>query len=295
MDKATSDALADIRGILSSHLNAEERSAAEELETALPDWRQPARDLGAKFINLALAEMQRFSPSTLININKLVVADMALKLPETLSKRDLPRDVLTMYPVAVKRLIAYLGRDCDSQYCYPNDSFVKDLRFASGLSVPCGAQDVDLRSIIGYRASARSLLRHPSARYLRSVVSHGQIVPWFRIHTDSRYLGDFNEPGWDACYRRIAALLRRHSEVLGMAGTSWFYDPQLDAVSPRLSYLRARPVERGAFIVRSGTLPFDIQSATAKSEQRRRLYQEGKYMPVSYTLLWPREKLLAWA
>ena len=80
-----------------------------------------------------------------------------------------------------------------------------------------------------------------------------------------------------------------------MAGTSWFYDPQLETVSPRLSYLRARPIERGAFIVRSGTLPFDIQSATAKSENRRRLYEAGKYIPVAYTLLWPREKLLAWA
>jgi hypothetical protein len=131
--------------------------------------------------------------------------------------------------------------------------------------------------------------------YAGSFLRSGQVLPWFRIHTESRYLNDFNEAGWDACYMRIVALLRAHSEVLGMAGTSWFYDPQLDAVSPRLTYLRLRPLERGVSILRSGTSAFDIASATAKSSSRRRLYEEGKYIPVSYNLLWPREALLAWA
>jgi hypothetical protein len=298
IDSPTSDGFLEERETLVRRLDAQAQSAAKELQVALPDWRRPAHPvigLGKRFIALAEAAHDTFEQSTLLNINKLLVVESALKLPETLAKRDLPEEVLAMYPAWAKRLLVYLRQVSDRQYYYPHDSFVKDLRIASGLSVPCGVQDVDLRSIIGYRASARCLLRYPSARYFGRVLRYGQIVPWFGIHTDSRYLEDFNEPGRDACFRRIAALLRRHREVLGLAGTSWYYDPGLVSVSPRLSYLRMRPVERGAFVIRSGTSAFDIQSATAKSENRRRLYAAGIYTPVSYTLLWPREQILAWA
>jgi hypothetical protein len=294
MDSATAEGFAQERENLARRLNREQRAAAKELQMALPDWRRSAF-LGSKFANLAIAAVSKFPPETLLSINKFIVADLALRLPQTLAERDLPEEVLALYPTATERILAYLRDVADPQYRYPHDSFSKDLRLASGFSVPCGAQDVDLRSIIGYRASSRYLLSNPSLRHIGSVLRSGQIVPWFRIHTDSRYLDDFNEPGWDACYRRIAALLRRHPEVFGMAGTSWFFDPQLEQVSPRLSYLRSRPVERGAYVVRNGTKAFDIQSATAKSESRRRLYEAGKYIPVSYTVLWPREKLLTWA
>jgi hypothetical protein len=43
-----------------------------------------------------------------------------------------------------------------------------------------------------------------------------------------------------------------------------------------------------------GTSDFDIASATARSPTRRKLYEAGKYVPISYTLLWPRERLLRW-
>ena len=92
-----------------------------------------------------------------------------------------------------------------------------------------------------------------------------------------------------------ASLLRGHPNVLGMAGTSWFYDPQLDAISPNLSYLRMRPVERGAVLVRQRTSEFDIISATTKSGTRQRLYEEGRYLPVPHSIIWPRDALIAWA
>jgi hypothetical protein len=280
---------------LAKRLRSQELSFARELRMALPDWRLPSGDLGAGFINLATKASKRFEHSTLLTINRLLVVQLALRLPQTLPGRNVPSEIMALYPPAARQLVTYLQAASDQQYHYPHDSFVKDLRFASGLSVPGGAQDVDLRSTIGYRASARLLIRNPSGRNIRRLFKYRQLAPWFRIHTDSRYLHDFNEPGWDACYLRIAALLKTHPEVLGMAGTSWFYDPQLESVSPRLGYLRLRPVERGAIVVRNRTSSFDIQSATATSESRRRLYEAGKFIPVSHTILWPREELLAWA
>jgi hypothetical protein len=294
MDTATAEGFLTERDDLSRRLTQAEQSAARELEAALPDWRDATGGLG-RFSTLSAAFRRRFERSTFLDINKFVVVDLVLGLEEAIASRNLPDEILTMYPAAASRLLTYVRNSSDLEYSLPNDDFLKDLRFASGLSVPCGTQVVDLRSMIGYRASAGWLLRNPSTLHLRSILRYCQIVPWFRVHTESRYLNDFNESGWDACYIRVAALLRLHPEVLGLVGTSWFYDPQLETLSPRLSYLRLRPVERGAALVWSGTSDFDIRSATAKSENRRRLYAEGKYTPVSYNILWPREKLLAWA
>jgi hypothetical protein len=293
LDESTADALAIECDALCKRLTFPEQSAAHELQAALPDWRRPMSGLGRKFIDLSDGFRVRFETRTFLDINKLVIVDFALRLAETLVTRNLPDEIVALYPAASQRLLTYI-QSSDQDYYYPNDNFLKDLWFTSGLTVPCGAQVVELRSIIGYRASARWMLRRPCVRYAQSILRSGQIVPWLRIHTESRYLADFNEQGWDACYLRIAALLRAHPEALGMAGTSWFYDPQLESVSPRLSYLRKLPMERGASVVRSGTSEFDIRSATAKSESRRRLYEAGKYVPVSYTLLWPRQELLAW-
>ena len=96
-------------------------------------------------------------------------------------------------------------------------------------------------------------------------------------------------------YLRIAELLERQQDIRGMVGTSWFYDPQLLEISPCLAYLQQRPLERGAFLLRHGTGLFDIEHATMTSKTRHRLYQEGKYTPIVYSLLWPRQDLISWA
>jgi hypothetical protein len=296
IDKTTAEAFVVERDGLLKGLTQEQQSAARELQTALPDWRRGIGGLGSKFISLSTALRERFKQSAFLDINKLVVVDFALRLTETIAQRNIPDEVLALYPAKVSQLLAYLRNLSDHEYNFAHDDFVKDVRFASGLSVPCGAaQVVDLSSILGYKTSARLLFCNPLTRYVRSILRSSGIGPWFQIHTDSRSLNDFDEPGWDACYMRIAALLRVHPEILGTAGRAWFYDPVLETVSPRLTYLRQRPVERGAFMLWSGTTDIDIRNATAKSANRRCLYEAGKYRPVSYILLWPREHLIAWA
>src|SRR5579863_6735434 len=173
-DPETANALSAEREGLIRRLNSQQQSIARELQIALPDWLMQSGHLGNKFTRLATTAGKAFDHSTLLSINRLVVVELALRLPETLAQRNLPSEVLALYPAASKRLVTYLQNASDPQYHYPHDSFVKDLRFASGLSVPCGAQDVDLRSTVGFRASARLLMHRPSARYVLSTLRHGQ-------------------------------------------------------------------------------------------------------------------------
>ncbi|MGD0192727.1 MAG: hypothetical protein ABSD74_18465 [Rhizomicrobium sp.] len=291
------DALRAEREVVARRLGNAEQAAVRGLQNTLQDWRSPCRyeTIGREFSEVSESLRNTLAQDVFADVNRLLVLDLACRLPEILPARNLPDDVIALYPAAISRLVNFLRDDAAADYYYPNEFFVKDIRFAAGLSVPCGAQIVDLRSVIGYRAALRFLARNPHPKRLIRSARDGFVGPWFRIHTESRYLDEFNEAGWNACYFRIASMLEREPQVLGMAGTSWFYDPQLKTVSPRLSYLRQRPLKGGAVLVRNRTTSYDIQSATAKSSNRRRLYQTGMYRPVSYTLLWPRETLIEWA
>ena len=139
-------------------------------------------------------------------------------------------------PPALDRLHGFLSEHRES-YDLGDDYFLKDVRFAAGWTVPCGAKVVDLRS----RLSLPVVLVAPSrdgrpglaVRALRP----RQRAPWFEHHTESRYLDEFNEAGLESTYRCVASLLRLHREVAGLTAYGWLYDPQLDGDQPAAGLL----------------------------------------------------------
>ena len=80
-----------------------------------------------------------------------------------------------------------------------------------------------------------------------------------------------------------------------MFGASWFYDPVLATVSPRLGYLRDVPLNGGAklFFVEKGGAA--LANSLSTSPTRRKLYEEGKYVPTTYMMAWGRKAQSAWA
>jgi len=287
---------ATLRDALREQLPSDALAAADALRGALPDWRQPAKfgQLGARFSAAAASAEHRLPRAVLVDMNRLLMSAMAIDLGQTLSDRCIAPDVLALVPPAAARLLNHLRESVDSSYFYPDDYFVKDLRFVAGMTMPGGAEVLDLRSKPGMRVSAQLLRKQPTLAHLRALLTLSRHDPWFRIHTEKRYLRHFHESGWDAFYLRVAAMLTAHPNVRGVVGTSWFFDPQLDAISPRLAYLR-NPLARGAFLVTGRTSAFDIASATTNSDARRQLFDQGRYMPVPQTLVWPRADLLRWA
>jgi hypothetical protein len=89
--------------------------------------------------------------------------------------------------------------------------------------------------------------------------------------------------------------LRLHTEVKGLAGTAWFYDPHLERVSPNLAYLRRRREVGGGWTFKYGTTPDVAAQALSRSPTWRRLAAQGQYVPTSYYVVWPRRDLLTWA
>ena len=118
--------------------------------------------------------------------------------------------------------------------------------------------------------------------------------PFIQIHTHTFNLKKFNEAGWDECYRGCAELCQLFPELLGVFGSSWFYDPIINEISPRLKYLQHVPLTGGARFLYYSTGGAAVGNATSTSESRKKLYQEGKYVPKNYMMIWGKKSLMAW-
>lgn len=119
--------------------------------------------------------------------------------------------------------------------------------------------------------------------------------PMFQIHTHSLFLDEFDEDGWNECYRCCADLYEIHPDAKGMFGGSWFYDPAVLQISPRLAYLQSVPLQGGAQSFLVASEGEHVHNAIATSPTRRKLYEEGRYKPKSYMLIWPKDRQISWA
>lgn len=259
--------------------------------TKMTDYMQPIKEVEGIFLKKAV----HYSSADQIILKRALVAKMALHLPTILEKMDLPASILALYPNAFGRLADFLKRAGDDlPYDSTSESFGKDIRFVLAKSIPFGVQYVELASNIPLASAILSFFR---SRDLSGIIRYfraGGSGPWLRSHVDSRYITEFNEDGFIRFYLRLAETLKLHKNIKGYVGTSWFFDPQLLKVSPRLAYLQMCPLEGGAFRLQHGTQSSDIASAIKTSATRRRLYKEGKYTPTCYSMVWPRRELIGW-
>lgn len=205
---------------------------------------------------------------------------------------DYTPDILARFANSYVRIIAAIqDPDCE-HYRSRNDLLLKDLALCRQKMFPAGAQVVEPSS--GFHRAL--LYRGGFGQFwsvLRLLLTSGGNSNWYQIHTHLAEREEFSPEGWDLCYLRIARMMERHPNIRGMFGGSWFYDPALATVSPRLSYLRARPQANGALVFYSNDDPNG--GALSTSETRRELYAQGKYMPKAYALIWPRQPMIAWA
>ncbi|HUG78288.1 MAG TPA: hypothetical protein VML57_12480 [Burkholderiales bacterium] len=120
----------------------------------------------------------------------------------------------------------------------------------------------------------------------------GISYPFLENHVHLAMLENFDPPGRERCYRLVARLLQAWPESKGLIGASWYYDPALGRISPKLAYLHDVPAGHGAIFLRAGSAPADVAGAVARSDTRRRLHRSGEYRPVSYLMVWARADIL---
>jgi len=227
--------------------------------------------------------------------NALLLATLIGRLPERARTRAIPPSVMDGFVVQFGRILGELAAAPTGHLELGDDIFLKDLGLCRLHMFACAAQIVEQ----GAGVQRHLLLTGGGAQALRMLglawELGGRFRPFFEIHTHTPMLGDFNPAGWEQCYRMVADLLETHPECLGLVGGSWFYDPVVEAISPRLAYLRQTPISGGAVMLRGKPTQSDIDNATATSDSRRKLFETGRYLPTKYLMVWPRAKLIAWS
>lgn len=261
------------------------------LDTALQHWKTPAlmREFGPAFTRTWREITAPLAPPQRRQFAALYLAQKALAIDDVLRERSLTPALLARYPLALDRLADTLEAMPDP-YDFDDELFIKDLRLVLGLGVPAGACILDIRSRMGGTILLGVARRDP-LRVLRT----GGKIPCFRLYLDPRYREAFNREGMIDYYREAGELLAHHPDVYGFVCKSWFMDPQLERVSPRLAHLSTIPLSAGAFVITRKASDGDRARALKTSPTRRALHEAGKYEPRAVSLVWPREGMIRWA
>lgn len=242
-----------------------------------------------------------FSRDTMTNLNEyqevwagLILCTLLIQSPIRTRERQLQPLFIKNYYEQMHRIALDL-MEPPTNRTVENDIFLKDLGICRLEVTPCAALLVEK-----YSGVPRSLaFRHGFIQMLRMIkliiLNKGRFAPYFEIHTHTPMIKAFNPGGWDRCYHFVAELLRLNPDYRGLVGGSWFYDPEVARISPHLAYLQQQPLTGGATFLQCGSTQSDVSNALVASKQRRKLYEEGKYLPTSYFMVWPRERLLEWS
>jgi hypothetical protein len=117
-----------------------------------------------------------------------------------------------------------------------------------------------------------------------------------RTHLRASELDRFRVENIQAAALAQADLLALNPQLTELRTASWLLDPALEEVSPHLCWLREWLVDGGgASLEPTGTPDHVVENALATSRTRRRLYEEGRYAPQAYEVVWLREEMVRWA
>src|SRR5580698_205710 len=94
------DALQTERELIAGRLGAAGQVAAGQLQDALQDWRSPSRyeRLGCDFPKVSESLRNALPPNVFADVNRLAVLELACRLPDIVPTRNLPDEVLALYP-----------------------------------------------------------------------------------------------------------------------------------------------------------------------------------------------------
>jgi hypothetical protein len=244
--------------------------------------------------------LERAGSEYLDTFHKLILTDLMTGYEVRLSRLSVPDSIQGLIKKCFSRIIREFDTNPPQFYQFGNDLFHRDLSLARLVLLPAGP------GVVEVQYAPRSLLvrnrKSPTQRALqlvRGVVLFGVKArgfgPFYASHADPRTIDEFTPEGWNFFHERVAELLELNPEMKGLMRSSWYFDPELAQISPRLIYLRVMPQEHGAALFYWGASSDDEDNATATSANRRRLVKEGKYVPTSYYLLWLRQDILTWA
>ncbi|WP_418647179.1 hypothetical protein ACNQFN_18145 [Thauera butanivorans] len=261
------------------------------------DEQDPYR--GYSYISQSLVDrldqlVRRLGPKAAPEFLNLLLLELIAQFDSRFEKSGLHDDFRPEFARNFDRILADIRTPPEAPMIgLGSDMFLKDLGIARLHLIPCVSHLVYRYSGVPRRALIG--VKQPSAflRVARTLARAGGFRPFLENHVHPRMLDRFDQAGRQQCYRLICRLLDLWPDARGLMGTSWYYDPNVGQISPRLAYLHDEPAQAGACFVDMGVHPDATASALARSPTRARLAQEGRYQPRNYMMLWTRADILA--
>lgn len=240
--------------------------------------------------SIALSEINRNEESAIALMSrKLLLTGFILKNWSTFNSLSIGLNLQSAYQAYFSRISSMIAKNDNT--LEDIDIFWKELAIARLQFSPIHAGVVELYSGFGVRQGL-SLDALNTVRFCCFLYRFGR-KPYYQIHTHTPILSNFSSDGWATSYCQVAEMLKVNPNIKGVIRGSWFFDPEIKKISPRLSYLQDLPLQNGAQTFCVGK--DETKSAIAKSKSRLKLYNEGKYIPMNYLLVWPREAIISWS
>lgn len=238
---------------------------------------------------------------TLELYHKLLLVTLIIRAERELKGKDLPEEIKGHYESHFESIIDRIESDDLplGTYQHSLNTFCMDLSICVFRMIPIGGG----RKMYLARFPIRVLYNHGWRQFIKGlylvVFKLKGIQPLYMAHLDTRDekgMAGFTPEGQVDCYRNKVALFKRNKEVKGFWGETWFYDPRVKEISPRLGYVLDFNLDtlKGAHFY-GGTGEGVTKHAIATSSTRKKLYEEGKYIPTNYIMVHTRKRLIEWA
>lgn len=238
---------------------------------------------------------QLAGPTTLEKYLKLVMITLMNDFERRLAQRKVTASIIQLFHLEFQRILSEMKEQREAYYLPCKDQFLKDLAICRLKLYPCGAELIDELSGVPRSIMINKGLSQFSRSLPYFLFNLKGFRPVYEMHMHAPLKTSFNVEGWNQCFKRICELLLINPDIKGVSCVSWWYDPALETISPRLAYLRQQPLEGGARIFFVATDKYAKSGAIEKSKTRRKLYERGQYCPKLFLMIWSRDDLIRWA
>lgn len=221
----------------------------------------------------------------------LVLLDLIEGFASRFARSGLTARFLPEFHGQLNRILTEIEAGAEPGLSLDSDLFLKDFGICRMTLIPCVSHLIYRHSGVPLRLILRQRLRDKiRAAWMVGVRTRGR-KPFLENHVHLSMRGHFDEAGRARCYGLVAELLRLWPETRGLVGSSWYYDPAIPRISPKIGYLRLGPERAGALFLDNGG-GVAARGALSRSPTRRRLYEEGRYEPHNYFMIWARRDII---
>ncbi len=255
-----------------------------------------------QFSNLALEihynVKNDFSHSAAINYHRLFLLKYIEQSLNELNLGNFPPTVVQNFENHFERIYKRINTNnvTTDWIDFTQDKFCKEFSIIRLQAIPVGPQFITINQLSLSMVKNQGILL-----FIKSMVSTLFLVrgykPIYELHTnqiDPFLMSHFNPNGWKTLFNNLAELVEKNKSIKCILGSAWFFDPALKEVSPEIAYIREYALEAGGFFMKLKTDDYVIKDATFMNRNRKKMFEEGKYIPTPYRVIIPRGSILKW-